>query len=107
MVIVIKPQLLKEWQKQGEILAIWRCNRCFQKIPLYKTDDDLINSIYLSFARFEKYCPMCKLKKEMKSTPKIKVRREIILLKKYEGVIIEEENGDSKDFLFSYDDRKV
>ena len=91
MVQAIKPQLLQEWQKQGEILAIWRCNRCFKKIPLYKTNNDLINSIYLAFANFEKYCPRCKEKMNPTRAPKEKVRREIILLKKYENVIVEVE----------------
>ncbi len=86
----INPQLLKEWGKEGELLTIWRCEKCFKKIPLYKTNNPLVNSIYLSFASYEKYCPKCK--KSMK--PDVKKNnpgpvREIILLKRYEGVIIE------------------
>ena len=64
----INPQLLREWKKGGELLTIWRCEKCFQKVPLYKTDNPLVNSIYLSFAKHEKYCLKCK--KNMK--PKIK-----------------------------------
>ncbi len=86
----IDPQLLREWKKEGELIAIWRCEKCFRKVPLYKTDSELVNFIYRSFARYEKYCPKCK----KKNKPNIKKNnpgpiREIILLRKYEGVIIE------------------
>ena len=87
----INPKLLEEWKKEGEIIALWRCNRCFKKIPLYKTDNELINSIYLSFAKFERYCPACFRKLNPIKVPKKKVRREVILLKKYENVIVEED----------------
>ena len=90
MVQAIKPQLLREWQKEGEILTIWRCNRCFRKVPLYKTDNPIVNSIYLAFANFEKYCDKCKKKLNPTIVLKRNVRREIILLKKYENIIVEE-----------------
>ena len=93
MIQQINPELLREWKKGGELIAIWRCNKCFKKIPLYKTNSELVNSIYLSFARFEKYCPICKLKISAGSIPQKKVRREIILLRKYEGIVGEEENN--------------
>ena len=84
----INPQILNKWKRGGELIAIFRCERCFKKIPLYKTDNALVNSIYLSFAGHEKYCPKCKMNK-----PNIKknlIRREIILLARYEGVIEKE-----------------
>jgi len=84
----INPQLLREWKKEGELLAIWRCEKCFLKIPLYKTDSPLINSIYLSFASHEKYCLKCK-KKMKPNIKKSNPSREVILLRRYEGVIIE------------------
>ena len=91
MVQGIKPQLIQEWQKEGEILVIWRCQRCFKKIPFYKTNNPLIDSIYLAFANFEQYCDKCKKKLNPQPSFKKKVRREIILLKKYENVIVEED----------------
>jgi len=89
----ISPKLLNEWKKEGELIAIWRCERCFKKIPFYKTDNELVNMIYLSFARHEKFCFECKRKLEKKPEVKKKIIREIGLLKKYEGVIIEEDDG--------------
>lgn len=86
----INPKLLEEWKKEGEILAIWRCDRCFRKIPFYKTDNDLINSIYLSFAQSEKYCIRCKKKLNPTEVILKNKGREIMLLKKYEHIIIEE-----------------
>ena len=89
MVIQIKPQLIQEWKKNGEILIIWGCGGCFKKVPLYKSDNPLVNSILLSFAKFEKYCPKCKQKK----FPKEKVICKIsTLLEKYEGIFIEEDD---------------
>ncbi len=85
----INPQLLREWNEKGEILAIWGCHRCFKKIPFYKTDNPLIDSILLSFAKFEKYCVKCKKKKFIK---KKVICRESMLLRKYEGIIIEEDD---------------
>jgi len=83
----ISPQLLREWKKEGELLAIWRCEKCFQKIPFYKTNNSLVDSISLSFARNEKYCLKCrnKSKRKKKNNPS----RELILLRRYEGIIIE------------------
>ena len=92
MVSQINPQILQEWKKEGELITIWRCNKCFKKIPLYKTDNPLINTIYISFAQFEKFCPKCKMGE--KPIVKKKIRREIILLEKYEGVIIEDDEED-------------
>ncbi len=87
----INPQLLREWKKEGELIAIWRCEKCFRKVPFYKTDNELVNLIHLSFARYEKYCLKCK-----KNMGKLNIkkknpepRRELILLRRYEGVIIE------------------
>lgn len=88
----INPKLLNEWKKEGEIITIWECNKCFKKIPFYKTDNLLVNSIYLSFAKFEEYCLKCLNKMNSKQIPKKKVRREIILLRRYEGIIIEEDS---------------
>jgi len=94
----INPQIIDEWKKEGELLAIWRCEGCFKKVPFYKTDNELVNMIYLSFARNEKYCHSCKKKNNPKPILKKKCR-EIILLKKYEGVIIEKETPIMLDFL--------
>ena len=83
---------MQEWKKEGEILIIWQCNRCFKKIPLYKTNNSLVNSIYLSFARNEKYCEKCKKKLNPKIIFKIKEIKEIRLLEIYEGVIEDDED---------------
>lgn len=101
MVSQINPQMLQEWKKDGEIIAIWRCENCFRKIPLYKTDNELINSIYLSFAQFEKDCPKCKMRG--KPIVKKKIIREIILLEKYEGII----EDDEEDLFLSVNRRKI
>ncbi len=97
----INPQFLREWRKEGELLVIWRCENCFKKIPLYKTDNELVNMISLSFARNEKYCLKCK--KNM-GKPNIKKKnnpcREIFLLRRYEGVIVEEKTEMALDFVF-------
>ena len=87
----INPQLLREWKKEGELLAIWRCEKCFMKIPLYKTNSPLVNSIYLSFASHEKYCLKCRKNKSKikKRNPGSNPSRELILLRRYEGVVIE------------------
>ena len=90
----INPQLLREWNKKGEILTIWRCENCLKKIPLYKTNNELIDSIYLSFAKFEKFCLKCKLKMKGDPIVKKKIMREVILLKKYEGVIVKDDEDE-------------
>ena len=92
MVAQISPQLLQEWEKGGKLMAIWRCERCFKKVLLYETHNEFINSIYISFSRFEKYCQECKNKMKGNPVLKTKIVREVILLKKYEGII--EEDGD-------------
>ena len=89
----ISPKLLSEWKKQGELIAIFRCERCFKKIPFYKTNNELVNMIYISYAKNERFCVECRKKLEKHPEVKKKVIREIILLKKYEGVIIEEDDG--------------
>jgi len=58
----IKTELINEWKKRGKLLTIWRCERCYKKVPFYKTKNPLINSIYLAFAETEKYCWKCKKK---------------------------------------------
>lgn len=93
----INPQILREWKKKGELLAIWRCEKCFRKVPLYKTDNPLVNSIYLSSARYEKYCQKCKKTNIKKNNPG--PIREIILLRRYEGVIVEEKSEPLDFFL--------
>lgn len=89
MVQQINPQLLQKWKKDGEILILWRCERCFKKFPFYKTDNSLVNSILLSFARNERYCSRCRLK----NFPKKKVIcKTSVLLERYEGTIMEEDD---------------
>jgi len=89
MIPQINHQLLKDWEKQGELLAVWRCDSCFKKVPFYKTDNPIINAIYLSVARYEKYCDKCK--KKLANIPHKKkiIIKEVRLLKKYEGIIVE------------------
>ncbi len=98
--IQISPQLLKELKKDGELLTIWRCEKCFKKIPFYKTKNPLVNSIYLSFAGNEKYCPKCKMNMNKTDTKKKNnLCREIFLLRRYEGIIIEKEPEVPLEFL--------
>ena len=62
MVSQINPELLEKWKKNGELLIIWRCERCYKKLPLYKSKNPLINSIYLSWTKYHQYCDKCKKK---------------------------------------------
>ena len=81
----IKPELLQKWQRKGELLTIWRCERCYKMEPLYKTTNSLINAIYLSWARNHKYCPLCEAKMKGLSKKKpVKIIRINTLLEKYE-----------------------
>lgn len=88
MALQIKLELLKEWEKKGKLLIIWRCERCYKKIPFYKSGNPLIDSIYLWWAKDHKYCEDCEKKLKNKNNPKVKEDTEIIkivnLLEKYE-----------------------
>ena len=93
----IDPQLLERWKKQGELLTIFRCPRCFKKIPFYKTNNELINSIYLFWVREHEYCPKCEKiikKKGLELDPNVGniMNPEIVrIIKKYEPAAIEPE----------------
>lgn len=81
----IKLELLREWKKKGELLIIWRCEKCFIKIPFYKSGSPFIDSIYLWWAHDHKYCDKCK--KEKNNNPKeenTEDKRIKNLLEKYE-----------------------
>lgn len=89
----IKPELLEEWKKEGEILVIFRCEQCYKKIPFYKTDDELIDMIYLTWVRDHKYCNRCEDKKKGNSKlKKEKPPRINRLLEKYEFQYFDEED---------------
>ena len=81
----IKPELLNEWKKKGKLIGIWRCERCYKKIPFYK-EMPLIDMIHLCWAHDHKYCPKCE--KKIKGINTIKKKEEILrinhLLEKYE-----------------------
>lgn len=85
----IKPQLLQEWEKEGEILVVWRCERCYKKIPFYKTNNSFIDMIHLMWAQDHKYCSRCMNKKKDKMI--IKIPRIIKILEKYEPKIEDDE----------------
>ena len=98
--IQINPQLLKKWKKDGELLTIWSCEKCFKKIPFYKNKNLLVNSIYLSFSKHEKYCLKCKRNMNKTDTKKKNNPcREIFLLRRYEGIIIEKDPEVPLEFL--------
>ena len=82
----IKPELLNEWKKKGDLLAIWRCERCYKKIPFYK-QNPFIDNISLAWVHNHKYCDKCE-KKIKKNNPRpniiLKNLRINRLLKKYE-----------------------
>ena len=81
----IKPELLNEWKKKGEILIIWRCERCYKKSVFYKSDMPLINGISLAWAHNHKYCQQCEKKMNgITIKKKVKVLRINRLLEKYE-----------------------
>ena len=82
----INPITLEEWKKQGELLAIFRCDRCYKKTPFYKTNNELIDSIYVLWVRDHKNCWRCEKKREknpldMETKGNIKI---IELIEKYE-----------------------
>jgi len=83
----IKPELLKEFKKKGDLLIIWRCERCYKKIPFYK-QNLFIDNISLAWAHNHKYCDKCekKIKKNNSGFEEedIKNLRITRLLKKYE-----------------------
>ena len=60
----IQQELINEWKKKGELISIWGCDRCFKKIPFYKSGDEVIDHIYLWWSRDHKYCDSCKKKIE-------------------------------------------
>ena len=83
----IEPELLNEWKKEGELLIIWKCERCFEKIPFYKSGNELIDSIYLWWAHDHKYCWRCEKKiNGIKDKKKEIIPRINSLLEKYEPV---------------------
>ncbi len=90
----INPQLLEEWKKEGELLTIFRCPRCFNKIPFYKTNNELINAIYITWARNHEYCPKCEKIRNRENTTKKKVPRIIAIIEKYDLVKISEDDAD-------------
>ncbi len=90
----IKPELLKKWQKKGELLVIWRCDRCYKKIPFYKSGNEFIDGIYLWWAHDHKYCPECRKKLEgnnLKPKENPNDKRIKDLLDKYELPLEEED----------------
>lgn len=86
MALQIKPELLNEWKKQGEILAIWGCPRCHKKVVFYKSDRPLINSIHWAWAHNHEYCEKCynKINGVITVKKKVEISRINLLLKKYE-----------------------
>ena len=80
----IRPELLNEWRKKGDLIAIWRCERCYHKIPFFK-QNPFIDNISLAWAHNHKYCLKCeKIIKGMPTKKKEKIPRINRLLKKYE-----------------------
>jgi len=95
----IKLELLEEFKKKGKLLVIWRCERCFKKIPFYNQGNshygELANMICLCWAKDHKYCSSCEKKIKNKNNPKPKQDTEIMrissLLEKYELPLEEED----------------
>ena len=82
----ISPKLLEEWKKKGELIGIWRCERCFRKVPFYKSGNEMVDMIHLAAARDHKYCLRCreKIKKNNNPLNKVKKLRINILIQRYE-----------------------
>ena len=55
----INKELLEEWERKGELLMIWQCEKCFRKIPFYKSENELINALYLWWGHDHKFCDKC------------------------------------------------
>lgn len=82
----INPELLQEWKKKGELIAIWRCSRCYKKVLFYKSGNAIIDGIYLAWVHDHEYCQRCeaKLKKNNNPLKKEKMPRINILIQRYE-----------------------
>ncbi len=86
----INPELLNKWKKKGELIVIWRCERCCKKIPFYKSNMSLINMITLAWTHNHKYCPKCKKKiKGIPNKKKVQIPRINRLLEIYESELKE------------------
>ncbi len=86
----IKQELLNEWKKEGELLIIFGCEYCHKKIPFYRTDNELVNRIYLDWVRNNKYCYHCEKKLHgNNSKKKEKIPRINRLLEIYEPDLME------------------
>ena len=80
----IKPELLERWKQKGELLVIWRCERCYKKIPFYK-QIPFIDNIQLAWAHNHKYCDKCEKKiKGIHPKKKVQILRINRLLEIYE-----------------------
>ena len=82
----IRPKLLKEWKKKGDLLVIWRCERCYKKIPFYK-QNPFIDNIRLAWTHNHKYCDKCEKKLKKNNRPKENNPENLrinLLLEKYE-----------------------
>ena len=88
----IKPELFNEWKKKGELFAIFRCERCYKKIPFYKSYNELVNMISLAWIKDHKYCYSCERKLDNNFKTKKKVIPRInLLLERYEFEFVESE----------------
>jgi len=81
----IKPAILDEWRKNGEILTIWGCERCYKKIPFY-VENPFVDSIKMMWAKNHKYCKKCynKINGIIIIIKSVHIPRINILLGKYE-----------------------
>lgn len=83
----IEPRLLTLLQKKGELLVIWRCERCYKIIPFYK-QNHFIDNIILAWAHDHRFCNRCLNPIKKKVNPDNRVYR---LLEKYEFYEMEED----------------
>ena len=80
----IKPELLNEWKKKGELLRIWRCEGCYKKIPFYK-QNPFIDMITMAWTHDHKYCWQCEKKMNGITKKKVQIPRINRLLEIYEA----------------------
>ena len=62
--------------RKEKLLIIWGCEKCKKLIPIYKSENKLIDTICLCWARDHKYCQNCE-----KSQPKIETDNPLLRIK--------------------------
>ena len=80
----INPELLNKWKEKGDLIAIWKCDKCSKKLLFYK-ENSFIDNIILAWVHNHQYCDKCEKKiKGIHPKKKDKILRINRLLEIYE-----------------------